>query len=140
MWGYHLLPLTLSPALSVAHRSFLPWWVVMFRENYLEDLLYFYFSIQLGIDLREAINVTDSLVDDAKTHLKDITLTTDVPKDLQHRVGILCTFESASPQRVTIQLFDGNNLKVDGPEEDLRVSNKYGQNEDPTYWQNFSTR
>ena len=29
-----------------------------------------------------------------------------------------------------MQLFDGNNLKVDGPEEDLVVSNKYGQNED----------
>ena len=29
----------------------------MFQENYLEDLLYFYFGIQLGIDLCEAINV-----------------------------------------------------------------------------------
>ena len=38
----------------------------MFRRKYLEDLLYFYFGIQLGIDLCEAINVTDSLVSDAK--------------------------------------------------------------------------
>ena len=29
----------------------------MFRGNYLEDLLYFYFSMQLGIDLCEAINI-----------------------------------------------------------------------------------
>ena len=29
----------------------------MFRVKYLEDLLYFDFGIQLGIDLREAINV-----------------------------------------------------------------------------------
>ena len=29
----------------------------MLRGNYLEDLLYFYFGMQLGIDLCEAINV-----------------------------------------------------------------------------------
>jgi hypothetical protein len=29
----------------------------MLRENYLGDLLYFYFGMQLGIDLREGINV-----------------------------------------------------------------------------------
>ena len=29
----------------------------MFQVKYLEDLLYFDFGIQLGIDLREAINV-----------------------------------------------------------------------------------
>ena len=29
----------------------------MFRGKYLEDFLYFYFSIQLGIDLCEAINL-----------------------------------------------------------------------------------
>ena len=29
----------------------------MLRGNYLDDLLYFYFGIQLGIDLCEAINV-----------------------------------------------------------------------------------
>ena len=29
----------------------------MFRGNYLEDLLYFYFSMQLGVNLCEVINV-----------------------------------------------------------------------------------
>jgi hypothetical protein len=29
----------------------------MLRGNYLKDLLYFYFGMQLGIDLCEAINV-----------------------------------------------------------------------------------
>lgn len=58
-----------------------------------------------------------------KFHLKDITKTAYVPKDLQHRVGILPTFESfesASPQWVTMQLFDRIYLKVDSPEEEER--------------------
>ena len=33
----------------------------MLRGNYLEDLLYFYFGMQLGIDLCKAINVQITL-------------------------------------------------------------------------------
>ena len=45
----------------------------MLRENYLGDLLYFYFGMQLGIDLCEAINVHgQALSMMRKTHLKDV--------------------------------------------------------------------
>ena len=45
----------------------------MFRRKYLEDLLYFYFGIQLGINLCEGINVQTNLSVMPKAHLKDIT-------------------------------------------------------------------
>ena len=64
-----------------------------------------------------------------KSHLKKVAQTADVPKDLQYRVGILRTFESASPHWVITQLFDLIYLKVDGPEEDS--SRRHRQNVRP---------
>lgn len=75
---------------------------------------------------------TDSLVSDTENHLKDvshITQTADASADAlmfqpdseYYRVGILRSFnlkfESASPQLVIIQLFDGIYLKVNDPNE-----------------------
>ena len=45
----------------------------MLRGNYLEDLLYFYFCMQLGVNLCEAINLHGRLVSETKTDLKDVT-------------------------------------------------------------------
>ena len=44
----------------------------MIGGNYLEDLLHFYFGIQLGVDLFETINVQIALSVMRKAHLKDI--------------------------------------------------------------------
>ena len=45
----------------------------MLRGNYLKDLLYFYFSMQLGIHLCEAVNVQTTLSVMQKAHLKYVT-------------------------------------------------------------------
>ena len=42
------------------------------RGKYLEDLLYFCFSIQLGVNLFESINVQMALSMMQKAYLKDI--------------------------------------------------------------------
>ena len=44
----------------------------MLQGHYLEDLLYFYFGMQLGIDLWEAINVQIALSVVREAHLKDV--------------------------------------------------------------------
>ena len=45
----------------------------MLRKIYLKDLLYFYFCMQLGIHLCEAINVQTTLSVMQKAHLKYVT-------------------------------------------------------------------
>jgi hypothetical protein len=45
--------------------------LLLFRGKYLEDL-YFYFGMQLGIDLYAAINVQATLSMIRKAHLKDV--------------------------------------------------------------------
>ena len=44
----------------------------MLQKIYLEDLLYFYFSMQLGIDLCETMSVQTTLSVMQKAHLKDV--------------------------------------------------------------------
>lgn len=48
---------TKSHEIQVAVDGIVKSTLFMLRGNYLEDLLYFYFGMQLGIDLCEAINV-----------------------------------------------------------------------------------
>ena len=45
----------------------------MLRGNYLKDLLYFDFGMQLGIDLCKAINEQTTLSVMQKAHLKYVT-------------------------------------------------------------------